>query len=463
MENVMGIDPQFSDPDNLDFSLLPGSPAEGRGCRVFAPLREKFSQPFKKPILNIIRDRDPVEVSGEITGSEVWSADTVLVVGDVNVLPEAQLTIAAGVVVQFSGYFQIEVLGSMIAQGTADERIIFTHQNPEDYSFDGSHRSAWNGIRFPFTSAVQDSSFFEYCLFEYAKATGDTAQAGAVLSVNRFSKLKLENCLFRYNVADRGGAIACRTLSSPLIINNLMHDNYCLFTGAVFYNEYSYPRLINNTIVDNWSINQDMWTPSCAITNYFSKPVLQNNIIWENETTYFLGGEIFEARPYNYGVNIIDQELNAQNINQNPQLTDQYQLTEASIGVDNGGCDLFAALPQFDLAGNERVSGAQVDIGCYEFQITEAINDLMNPGLMKIYPNPFNPSTTIRYQLAEEQIVTIKIFNIKGQKVTELVNEIQTAGSYKLGWQPDDQPSGIYLLRFKAGNYSQCSKLVLLK
>jgi len=81
----------------------------------------------------------------------------------------------------------------------------------------------------------------------------------------------------------------------------------------------------------------------------------------------------------------------------------------------------------------------------------------------KVYPNPFNPNTTMNYQLAETCQVMIDIFNIKGQKVAELLNEKQKSGSYSISWQPENISSGIYLLRFKAGDYSKNSKLILLK
>jgi hypothetical protein len=60
------------------------------------------------------------------------------------------------------------------------------------------------------------------------------------------------------------------------------------------------------------------------------------------------------------------------------------------------------------------------------------------------YPNPFNPVTTIKYQLREESKVSLKVFNILGQQVTELVNEIQPMGIYKTNFGGNELASGVY-------------------
>jgi hypothetical protein len=84
------------------------------------------------------------------------------------------------------------------------------------------------------------------------------------------------------------------------------------------------------------------------------------------------------------------------------------------------------------------------------------------------YPNPFNPSTTISYQLAEESLVNLSIYNIKGQHITTLVSEIQHPGTHTLQWQGTDDkgkpsPSGIYLYRLSAGENIFSRKMILLK
>jgi len=196
----------FTDAEELDFSLLPGSPAEGRGCRIFTSERLPMgkTQDRHKNITSTIRDVQ--EVSGEIAENTLWAADTILVTGDIIIAEDIQLQIASGVRVEFADYYSMQVSGSIRAEGMPEERIVFTSASPEYFGYDASHRSAWNGVRFSNTTALQDSSIFRYCIFEYAKATQDTAQAGAAISLNNFSKIRIENSIFRSNVADRGGS-----------------------------------------------------------------------------------------------------------------------------------------------------------------------------------------------------------------------------------------------------------------
>jgi len=79
------------------------------------------------------------------------------------------------------------------------------------------------------------------------------------------------------------------------------------------------------------------------------------------------------------------------------------------------------------------------------------------------YPNPFNPSTTISFLIPVEGKVSLKIFNVIGQKVAVLVNENLSAGIYSYKWNGRDQASGIYFYKLITDSYSEMKKMVLLK
>jgi V8-like Glu-specific endopeptidase len=88
--------------------------------------------------------------------------------------------------------------------------------------------------------------------------------------------------------------------------------------------------------------------------------------------------------------------------------------------------------------------------------------------LLGNYPNPFNPSTTIRYTLAEEARVTLKVYNTLGQEVATLVDEIQSPGYRAAFWNGrngagETVTSGIYLYRIQAGSIVRTEKMVLMK
>lgn len=84
------------------------------------------------------------------------------------------------------------------------------------------------------------------------------------------------------------------------------------------------------------------------------------------------------------------------------------------------------------------------------------------------YPNPFNPSTQIRYSLREPVHVTLAVYNVLGQKVATLVNRVQSAGNYEVTWEGttgrgSEVSSGVYLYRIDAGPYTKVRKMTLMR
>jgi hypothetical protein len=79
------------------------------------------------------------------------------------------------------------------------------------------------------------------------------------------------------------------------------------------------------------------------------------------------------------------------------------------------------------------------------------------------HPNPFNPTTVISYKLPIRSLVTIKVYDVLGREVQTLVNEPQNAGDHSVTFRAGNLPSGMYLYRLQAGDYSAEKKLLLLK
>lgn len=83
--------------------------------------------------------------------------------------------------------------------------------------------------------------------------------------------------------------------------------------------------------------------------------------------------------------------------------------------------------------------------------------------LSQNFPNPFNPTTTVRYTVPNAGKVTMKIYNILGQEVATLVNMRQGAGTYTVKFDASRFASGVYFYRLTAGSFSQVKKMMLLK
>ncbi|MBN2571712.1 MAG: T9SS type A sorting domain-containing protein [Ignavibacteriales bacterium] len=79
------------------------------------------------------------------------------------------------------------------------------------------------------------------------------------------------------------------------------------------------------------------------------------------------------------------------------------------------------------------------------------------------FPNPFNPSTSIKFSIPEAGFVTLKIYNLLGQEVATLVKEQMNAGTREVKFNASNLASGIYIYRLEANNFTSTKKMVLLK
>ncbi len=79
------------------------------------------------------------------------------------------------------------------------------------------------------------------------------------------------------------------------------------------------------------------------------------------------------------------------------------------------------------------------------------------------YPNPFNPTTKIYFGIPEESKVVLKVYNLLGQEVTTLVNEVKAPGYHSVNFDASNLNSGIYLYQIEAKNYKVTKKMMLVK
>ena len=158
----------------------------------------------------------------------------------------------------------------------------------------------------------------------------------------------------------------------------------------------------------------------------------------------------------NYGFDVERQTINGQwekvgfvNGNGNSNSPKQYSYIDKNL---IGGSKFLYRLKQVDNDGQFEYSDI-VEIGFIPNKFE----------LYQNYPNPFNPSSKIRYQLPKESKVVIKVYNILGSEVIELVNEQKEAGSYEAEFNASNLSSGTYIYKISADNYVQTKKMILLK
>jgi hypothetical protein len=104
-------------------------------------------------------------------------------------------------------------------------------------------------------------------------------------------------------------------------------------------------------------------------------------------------------------------------------------------------------------------------------QVVDNDDPSVSPMITKLeanYPNPFNPETTIRFSTKEAGIVSLKVYNLRGQLVRNLVSSNLPAGKHSIVWNGLDNngnsvSSGVYLYRMDSANYSKTLRMILMK
>jgi len=174
-------------------------------------------------------------------------------------------------------------------------------------------------------------------------------------------------------------------------------------------------------------------------------------------------------------VNTSPQFVGMFDANLTPDMIEYYHLHKSSPAVNAGLADIsHLNLPPFDLAGNQRVWDGRIDMGAFEFNsepwVTE--RDVTIPEIVRFnlvnFPNPFNPSTTIQFTIGNVDNVRLNVYNVRGQLVKTLINDVKEAGNHAVVWNGDDHSgnsvsSGIYFYRMETSAGSEVRRMVLMK
>lgn len=443
---------------------------------------------------------------GPVSG--VWDVDNspYFIDGHLSIENGETLTIEPGVEVKVRGPYHFDVQGCIVAEGTADENILFTRSNPNLW---------WDGIDFDNTPLENDSSEFDHCKFSYGYAQSPApANSGGAMTIMYFDKVSIKDCVFEFNKADissppwtpSGGAVAifgCDPFIQRCIFrNNMATDaaaiiiysdanpviSNCLFNnniatsdaGAIEFNTGGNGILINNTFADN---HASVGGAIQVKTN--SNPVFINTIFWGNEaedTGNQVQIEDAGSQPGFFycdieggltgfgGVSFTGDYLF--NVESDPLFSGDevfpYSLLNATSPCWNAGTPDTSIwfysqyLPPTCLCDSTRIADGCIDIGAFETILGTGINFPLDDATagFQVYPNPVNNRLTLEYQLQKPGMVTIDLLDLFGRQVTVIQNEWQQSEKYKVNFDATALPPGIYFCRLLTGNKFETRKII---
>jgi hypothetical protein len=254
--------------------------------------------------------------------------------------------------------------------------------------------------------------------------------------------------------------VGFRNLSAGTGTLRLYHNTLIGKGGSVLYVTEDPNVIAKNNIFIATLYNADI----IKLTSLNSFANINNNI-------YYNGGGT-KAGSYNGSIKTFTQwkdlGFEPSGLMGNPKLNSNFTLQSGSVAI-NKGVDLGSTY-KYDRGGRIRPQMNGVDLGAYESMYSgkeEAVNeDETVPGqyeLSQNFPNPFNPSTQIRFSLPEASEVSLKIYDILGKEVAVLVNETKAPGTYQILFDASQLASGVYVYQLKTSSFIESKKMTLVK
>lgn len=286
-----------------------------------------------------------------------------------------------------------------------------------------------------------------------------------------------------------GGIILWTTTNfygnTAIVTNNLIEGNSASEGGGI-YSRHDGSSFFNNTIVNNFAL--DKAGGFYIINNANVWPFLINNIIWDNTAEEYPGLYLRQSSNPSLAeisyCNIQDSLFHgAGNISDDPDFVSgpwgEYYLSQLAAGQTMQSPCTDAGHPFSSMIeGTTRTDEIQdvgiVDMGFHysispaEILSAEKADDSKtrppyNSNLLSVFPNPFNASTTISFNLPTAGNVSLKIYDLTGREVQTLQSGRLSAGIHRLNWNAQTAASGIYFAVLEANGMSQTRKMLLLK
>ncbi|MHC1737605.1 MAG: CotH kinase family protein [Ignavibacteriaceae bacterium] len=372
-------------------------------------LKQFFTQRYNSIVGQLgYRNANPIVYSIEYTPKNPKGTDTIFVTASA-----------------FSTVGFMEVAVNVAIEGVAGSTNYFMHSTSDPNSKNVKHKDRWSGFIPPL---------------------GEGVTAGI--------KIRVTDAIQRTQLYPRKDRIWLTTLSSgasDIFINEFMADNSGSFPDPAgenddwleLYNAGDSPVLLTGKYLTDKKDNLNKWQ--------FTQPEL------------YLG-------PHQYLIVWCDEDLTQQGIHTNFKLSAGGEFI--GLVAEDGGTILdsitfgpqqadisFARIP--DASANWQFAPPTPGVtnnptGTGEEEIPTAFQ-------LSVYPNPFNPSTSIVYSLELRGEVSLKIYDVLGNEVAMLVNKEQEAGNYEVKFDASRLASGTYIIRLSYGDQTLLRKMVLLK
>lgn len=138
------------------------------------------------------------------------------------------------------------------------------------------------------------------------------------------------------------------------------------------------------------------------------------------------------------------------------------------IGIDQGPMIIMIENYRTGRVWQRFMSNPNVQLGLQRAGFTpiNSVGETETPSGFRLhqnFPNPFNPATTIRFEVGGSGFLSLKVFDVLGREVATLVNEHKTAGEYSVQFDASNLASGVYYYRLTAGSFSQTQKMIVAK
>jgi len=326
-----------------------------------------------------------------------------------NDVPYFSSTIFTGIKWQFTTTTAINTYVNLGSSWTATTSPSWNMVEATDYTFDIFANNTGSSISYTYQGVSQQVAAGSYDIW-------------------------LNGVLVRHN--DSRGGFTGPNISSFAFVGRLSSGN----AATIYLDDFSYSNLIENG-------------PLPVELTSFTSSIIGNsvNLKWETATEVNNYGFDVERSSENSGWQKIGFVAGSGNSN-SPK---DYSFTDNP----SGGTTFSYRLKQIDVNGTSKY---------YDAITINLSNASSEPQLLQNSPNPFNPSTIIKFYIPNTSDVTIRVYDMLGREVTTLINKQTTGGYHNVYWNGKDSKgenvaSGVYLYRLTAGSFSETRKMNLLK